>query len=639
MRKLGEIILKSRIPLIIIILAISSVFLLFIPQIEMRDDETVWFSEDDPALLNYHRFEDLFGSDDFILVAYESADPFSKSEIAYLSGLTEKLEQVPYIEEATSLTTVDEVAGFGNDLIVKPLIEEKDAPKTEAQRSRLEAKISSNPFIDGTLISGDGKTVGIILELGDVGLDSDITQGITNSIEEILAEEREVTGREYYFGGGIISDSKMTEVMLSDMRLFTPLSFAIAALLLFVIFRNLACVIFPLLSVFLSLLWTFGLKAMVGSPVTPVSSALIALITLIGVASSVHLISHYQVELSRGKDRKEAILSTYGRAGTPCFFTSLTTAAGFGSLAISSIPLVRSLGIFASFGIMSVFLLSMIIVPIGLQVAKRLKKAESRSVTRWESIGRFSIANSKMLIILGLLLSIVMGLGSLNISTEASMLQYFKQNSTIRQSADFLDEKLSGTSSIEVVIVGNSGSFKKTEVLREIEHLQRSVENYPGVSCSLSMVDYFKLINGTLSAQGSGYTGIPATKREVDWAFRFYEHSEDTDIEDYYVEGYWDIARVSIRTKQMNEEQREKLIEEIEDFASKNLEEFKVVITGFDSLIWKITNDIVKTQVQGLGLALLVILGLMAVLFGPRGGLASILPNILPIAFVFGLMG
>jgi hypothetical protein len=229
----------------------------------------------------------------------------------------------------------------------------------------------------------------------------------------------------------VINDAKVREVMDHDMGIFTPLAFIIGGVMLFVIFRNWACVFFSELTVFLSLLWTFGLKAMVGSPITPVSSALIALIAVIGIASSVHIISHYQVESSRGKDKKEAILNTYARAGKPCLMTSLTTAVGFGSLAVSPIPLIRHLGIFASFGIMSAFLLSMIIIPVALQLVKKLKEAEYMTARRWESLGNFVIHNSRWLIVFGLLLSIGMGLGSLNIHTEGSMLGYLKEDSDV----------------------------------------------------------------------------------------------------------------------------------------------------------------------------------------------------------------
>ena len=640
MGKLGELILRSGIPLIIAIIAITSSFVLYLPRIELRDDETTWLSQDDPVLTDYHHFEDLFGTGTFALVAYESIDPFKESEISYLSELTESLERIPHVREATSLANIKTVIGSGVSLKTKPFLTPRDAPKTEAQRSQLEAKISSYPLIDGVLISGDRGALGIVLDLEYTGLLSyEVSREITSAIQQVLAEEHKTTGRQFHIGGRAIGHGNLIEVMLNDMRILAPIVFMIAGVMLLIIFRHWACVCLPLITTLLTIVWAFGLKAMVGSPITVMSTTLVALLTIIGVANSVHFISYYNSEYGGEKNKKAAMVNTYARVGKPCFLTSLTTAVGFGSLAISSIPAVRNLGIFASFGIMSSFLLSIIIVPIGLQLAKGLKGAEYKYTKRWKSLGEYTIRNYQWLIVLGLLLSIVMGISSLNIKTEGSLLQYFKKDSTVRQSANFFDERLSGSSSTELMVIGGRGSFKDTEVLRQIERLQRTVENCPGVASSMSVVDYVKLINRISHGYGLEYSDIPGTKREIDHIFRLLMKSEDLKVEDCYIEGNHDVARISIKTRQMNQQQREELIERIEDFAHNNFQGFEWTVTGSDVSGWKLATDVVKTQVQSLGLAMLVIFGLMIALFGPRGGLASILPNILPVAFVFGLMG
>ena len=644
MSKFGEFILKYKILLIIVILIITVICFFYIPDMGMEDDETTWFRKGDPVLKSYNEFLETFGGE-FVLVAYRTDNPFIETEIAYLSHLSLLLEEVPFISEVTSLTSVDDIVGTEEGLEIKPLIEDKLL--SDELIPSLKQRIELNPFFKGNLISNDYRTVGIVLSLDipeeDEKTHSEISKEIVTSTREILHKEHEKTGRRFYLGGSIITDTEVSLIMEKDTNKFFPLSMLLVAVLLFLVFRNIYSVLFPLITVFLALVWTLGLKGMVNSPITPISTTLYALITVIGIANSIHLISHYRIEISKFSNRKQALLETYRRAGKPCLFTSLTTAVGFGSLSISSIPAIRNMGIFASFGIMSAFILSMILVPVGLLLAKakpKVVKKESHRVMGiiLERIGRFNLKYPKIVMIFTFLIILVMLIGISRIRVEGSMMEYLKKGTRLREDAEFLDAELGGISSIEIIIRGEVDSFKNPVILRKIENLKKLVENYPKVARSYSLIDYVKLINRALNNDDKKYFCIPETQAEVAQSLLLYEMSGGTEIEDFVTIDY-DMARISMRTNQMNEKERKLLLEIIKSYADSNFDQFNTEITGMDNLVHKVTERIVFTQIQSLGLAFLVILGLMLLLFGFRGGLVSILPNIFPVVFVLGLMG
>ncbi len=210
------------------------------------------------------------------------------------------------------------------------------------------------------------------------------------------------------------------------------------------------------------------------------------------------------------------------------------------------------------------------------------------------------------------------------------MTEYLKTSSPVRQAADFFDAKLSGSSSIELLIEGPPGSFETTGAVRTLDHLQSSVENHAYVAQSFSIVDYIKSLNGG---------GLPQTDAQVERALSILERADEVDLQAYYVQGDVDSVRVSIRTKQMQLPERDAVITDIEDFANRNLQGFDLTVTGADGLLNKITVDVVNTQIYSLMIAIVVILGMMLVFFGPRGALAAILPNAIPIALLFGFMG
>jgi predicted RND superfamily exporter protein len=629
MRSLGRAVLKWRYLLLAVVALVSVLSLLSLANLEAREDETTWMDKDNPAREEYDRFKALFGSDRFILVAYETPDCFCRDELAYLDYLTNRLAGLPHISEATSLTTSEETVPTSKGTFSRDFLRISDAPCTEAERCALDARIADNSLVDGTLISGDREVLGIFLKV-DSTLNGAIYGEVTKALETTLDHESSATGRQFYFAGGPISDAKVNAIMERDIALFTPLSLLISAVILFVLFRNWRAVLLPLLAVVLGLVWTFGLKASVGSPVTPVSATLVALIVIIGVANSVHFISHYRLELSRSSSPDEAMIDTFSRAGVPCFLTALTTAAGFASLLVSDIPLIRHLGVFAAFGIMSAFTLTTILLPVGLRGASLSQAVADRHSQVWNTLGSFVVSHSRLVIVLCILVSGLTALGAFKIQVEPSMVEYLKPDSEVRQAADFIDDHLSGSSNIELHIEGPPGSFEDVAVLQSIDHLQSSIENYAHVTTTVSPVEFVKAASG-----GS----LPATDVAVARTFSFLQRAEDANIDEYYVSGATDSLRVSVRTKQMHLDERTKIITDIEDYSSRNLSQFTVSITGAEGLVNAITVDVVQTQVRSVIIAVVVILGLMLLFFGPRGALAAILPNIMPIAMVFGVMG
>ncbi|MBU0711291.1 MMPL family transporter [bacterium] len=341
MNLIAQFILRFRILLLLIVAALTAFFIRYVTGLEMRDDASTWFSEDDSTLIQYREFQDTFDESQFIIVAYNWKQPFAGDEINYLQHLTDSLAQLPHIREAISLTTVENIVGTDYGLEINYLFDKNLGV------SELENRIQRNPFIYGTLVSCDFQTVAIMLIL-DRNTDKNTSLGefnreIDTGIRDLLLRETAHTGRQFHLGGELITDAAINELMDQDISLFFPLSMLISAIFLWIIFRNLSSILFPLLTVFIALIWVMGLKGLVGSPITPVSTTLFALITIIGLANSVHLISQFRLEINTLYDKKAAIITSLTKAGAPCFFTSLTTAIGFGSLATSSIPSIYNL--------------------------------------------------------------------------------------------------------------------------------------------------------------------------------------------------------------------------------------------------------------------------------------------------------
>ncbi|MFH2048969.1 MAG: MMPL family transporter, partial [bacterium] len=561
--------------------------------------------------------------------------------INYLQHLTDSLAQLPHIREAISLTTVENIVGTDYGLEINYLFDKN------LSVSELENRIQRNPFIYGTLVSRDFQTVAIMLIL-ERNNDKNKSLGeynreIDTGIRDLLLRETAHTGRQFHLGGELITDAAINELMDQDISLFFPLSMLISAIFLWIIFRNLSSILFPLLTVFIALVWVLGLKGYVGSPITPVSTTLFALITIIGLANSVHLISQFRLEINTLQDKKAAIIASLTKAGAPCFFTSLTTAIGFGSLITSPIPGINNLGIFAAIGIMSSFILSIILIPIGLLwlTPKYTKTVFKKSTIVDNCLNKIADINEKhRVIVIAAFTTIIifMALGIPRIRIEGSMIEYLKHSTRLYQDTQYLDQHLSGVSSTEIIIHGDTDSFKNPELLRDIEALQKRLALHPQVSVSYSVVDHLKLIYRSLNSEDESFYRIPETKEAVAQCLLMYEISGGEEINKYITTDY-DIARISIIAKQMDDIQNKLLFAIIDEFLELHFNDYEIQVTGFDYLVNQLTGNIINTQITSLRTALIVILVLMLLIFGPKLGFLSLLPNVFPIVFILGLMG
>jgi len=645
MERISQWIIKARIPILIGILILTILALPFIPTLEMKEDETTWFPANDSILTIYRNFKDSFEASEFVIIAYSWKNPFSPEEVQYLTDLSDTLSQIPNIREVISLANVEDIIGTSEGLEVKNLLPTENSKPLDI--AAIKSRIKQNPFVYGNLIARDFNTVAIMLiqerNTDASGYSSEYNRAINDSINNIIKKETVRTGYHFHIGGQMITDTEISFLMQRDIQIFFPLSMLISAIFLILIFRNAVSIIFPLLTVFISLIWVIGLKGFLNSPITPVSTTLFALITIIGLANSIHLISQFRIEYANLRDKHQAVIAALKKAGSPCFFTSLTTAVGFGSLITSPIPAIYDLGVFAAFGIMISFLLSILLIPISLlwlrpgslvsfqrepAAVKHLltKIAKINEHYRWSVILVFSA------------LTIIMAAGIPRIQIEGSMVEYLKPKTRLYQDTRFLDNRLSGVSNTEIIISGMEDTFKNPGVLSEIEALQIQLAAVPQVSISYSMVDYLKMINRTLNSEDPKYYTIPETPEGIAQCLLMYEISGGSEIEKYVTADYA-AARISVITKQTNESQNRHLFRTINSFLKTHLTGLHIQVTGIDFLVNRITQRIIITQANSLRTAFIIILILMLLIFGIKLGLLSILPNIFPVVFFLGLMG
>lgn len=634
-----RLLLLSAIGIITLLLAIK------LPHLHTTDEEDTWFSARDTILTIYKNFREEFPSQRGVLVAFQVEEPFSPENLAYLNDLGQRLLQIPYATEVLHLANVENIRGTNEGLLVERLV--ADTSQLPTRVDQLQERIRSNPFIYGNLISPDWHTLAILLQF-EIPADESRPKGniyvdISHALRHFLDEEAKATGRQFHFSGELIMDGEINGIIAHDIMIFFPLSLIISFFIIYYLFRTAGSVAISLTTVVVALIWTLGLMAWLDVPLTPVSATLFALINIIGLANAIHLLSQLGIESARGFDREAAISRALRSAGKPCFFTSLTTAVGFGSLAVSRIPAIRELGYFAAFGIMTAYLLALVLIPACSSSPKfQLQLISHRHADLFrpllERIVQINRRFARLILVLYVLLIALLALGIPLLKTEASLLEYLKKSARLYQDTHFIDRHLVGVSSIELDFRGNADDFLSPDNLHLIATLQDTLRKLPNVGAVLGGTDLLKMINRALNADRPAEYRLPGDQATIAQSFLLYELAGG-ELLNEYINGDYSSTRLAVITKQCSNEARQQLLNFIQEFYRQHMPHLGLTITGVDYLVNVVTQRIIKTQLESLLLAFAVIAGLMILQFGWRAGLVSLIPNIFPVILTIGLMG
>ena len=601
--------------------------------------------ENDPDLLFYEKFKDQFGEDEFLVVAFSTPEIFSEETLTWIAEQTDALGKIAEVREVVSLTSVEDIVGSDSDFIIRPLVAEM--PDSAAGFLQLRQRALDNPLIRGGLLSNDGQAALFLIRTtphpGDETYDARLIDQVRSHMEK---NAHNLPGLEWHLAGWLVTDVSMASYMNRDMALFMPLTFLLLVLLLWLFLRNGYAVLISVAVITLCLIWAMAFLYLVGGAMSPMTSILTPLIMALALSDCVHIFSHFLRQERTGSNVVEVMGQTMARLTVPCFLTSLTTAIGFASLAVSDIPPIRHFGLAAAGGMMAEFILSVTVIPLGVWLLRRrpglLKKHPTSRAGRLggvEGLGRLVSRHPLAILIVSVGLVGLSIVGITRLQVETNLIEYFKKDSSVYQDTRFVDEHLGGVNTLEVSFVSPvSGAFKDPVNLQILEEVAAYLESQPDISHTTTVADFLKQMNRAFHGERAEAYVLPDSREMVAQYLLLYDGEELVN----FIDNDYRWARLSAQISEHRSGVLKKRIEDLQGFLQQQFSEsgLEIVVTGKTMLVNKLVQDIVNSQVQSLVLACGVIFVVLLVVFRSVSlGLLALVPNIMPILFNLGLMG
>jgi predicted RND superfamily exporter protein len=347
----------------------------------------------------------------------------------------------------------------------------KEVPKTREEALQIRDYALANPLLNGTMVSEDGRALAIYLPITKKDFAHSVGKQLKKKIAELGAGNDQ-----FYITGLPIAEDTFGKEMFIQMAISAPLAMLMIFLLMLFFFRNIKLIIAPMIIAVCTVIATMGALIGTGNTLHIMSSMIPIFIMPIAVVDSVHILSEFFDEYQRRKDRKATIIHVMSHLFKPMLFTSLTSAVGFASLALTPIPPVQAFGIFVAMGILLAWLLTILFVPAYVMMineksldnfgsSDHIDPATDRSLInrhlRW--IGKTASTRPWLIIAFNMAVMAVGVIGILMIQVNDNPVKWFKKTHDIRIADKVLNSHFGGTYEAYLVLAGNEKDLTATE--------------------------------------------------------------------------------------------------------------------------------------------------------------------------------
>ena len=674
-----NIVLKNPKSIFVLLLITLLSFSYFSKDFRLDASSETLLIEGDPDLEYLKEINERYGAKEFLILTYTpNQGMVTEPSINNLLSLKYKIQSLDWVHSVITLLDIPLLSNSE-----APLQERLESFKTlkdeDVDTERGFKEILASPIFRNFVISEDGKTSGVIVyikkeELKDIENKSEreieiYKDTIKKKNHKNITQIREVIKSyddigEIYLGGIPMIADDMMSFIKSDIVVFGlgVLLFIIATL--WFVFKKIIWIIIPISSCFFSVLIMTGLLGLLGWKVTVISSNFIALMLILTMAMNIHISTRF-LQLRNdfpNQNNFEIISMTTGKMFWPIIYTVLTTVCAFLSLIFSGIKPIIDFGWMMTLGLITSFIITFTLLPslLGFMSNNNINIKQDSNSKITSFFGKMSINNKGSIFMITSFVIILSIVGISRLEVENSFINYFNKNTEIYKGMKLIDEKLGGTTPLEVILKfpdksevkttedddfedwgdeGDEGNEKywftkdKVDKIQTVHNYLDSLTAVGKVLSFSSIVDVATQLNnnkplGTLE-MGVLYSKIPESIKK--------------DIIDPYISIKDNEARISLRViDSQNGLRRNDLINQINyDLENKlklNKDEFKLagVLILFNNLL----QSLFKSQILTLGLVMIGIFAMFIVLFrNIKLSLIGVVPNFIAAFFILGIIG
>jgi uncharacterized protein len=620
--------------LIAVLLAAAAPFVLraVVPDNSLR----VWFVEDDPALIEYERFQETFGNDEVILIGYRpGGDVLEDEPLARIATLGERLMEIDGVADVYSVAEAEDLVRDG---FAYRLVRLRD--HFDYDIDGLRETLLASPLSAGRLIDADATMALIWVQME---AREDFEEVRDRIVMDVRAEADAVLGAQNAHLGGLgVIYTALNQATQRDFGLFMGVCYVVLLALLGLIFRRVGVALAAMGVVFITTWLTLGLAGLFDRPLNAVTVTIPTLIAVFALVDIIHVLNHHAAAARRlpGSDARELAAEALRRAFRPCLYTTLTTAAGFLALTSAPISALRQFGALAAAGIVLAFLVTFGLASVALP---RIRPAADRNPALgaielglqrlFRAVWARPLATAAVIA----LVVIVSALGAARVTADTYTLGYLPDDDRAVRDHVALEANWGPYNPVDLLVQPLAGSrMDDPELLRASAAFSSAVTDETAVASAFGL----HTLVGRYSQVRTGDDRLMDDPANVRLAIDRLEAERSADLRRIstadFATGRIVLTGPMMSARELGNTLRD--VQAVADFHFAGLAE--VVPAGYPPLYVQIIERVTSSQVRSFWIALIVVTLFLAFCFrNLRLALLALPVNLFPILVMFGTMG
>jgi len=594
--------------------------------------------------ISWEAIQDEFGSTEVIFIAFgnEGKSIFNPEAMATLWDLTEALETGKQIEELNSITTATRMDNLDGFMEVDDL--QPDRNLSQEEINDLKDYLDKNTVIKKRFVSQDDQYFLITVQpYNSDGLNLFRDELVTIA-DPILA------GYEVHYGGMAYVTGTMPAMIQDDVQDLMKVGILIMVMVLLLNLRSVPGVAMVLMVIGLSLFamigamgWIYQLTGSDRFLFTLANTSMPIILLTIANSDGVHVISKFFRELRAKHEVRLALGTTMDSLLVPILLTSVTTIAAFATMTLSPIEPLFGYGIIIGIGIAWAWFLSSLMLPAVISLKKW--NLESKAITELSifekvinKLGKIVLTHPKYVFSAGATIVLIGLFGISKVVVDVNMSKFFKPGTEIRDTMDFMDDKMAGTVDIRVRV---EGDMKNPQTLSSMRALQKKMEENEKVTTSFSIANVVEQMHRTVMDDNPEYETIPDNREKVNNLFTVYSMSGDLDDFSSIVDYDYKTGLITAFSKVMSTDEIFAYVEEMNGHVKTTMDRDLIVdFTGMIVVLRDLVIMIVRSSAVSIIFSLIVI-GILASIFFKRilWGMLAVIPLTSAVIINFGFMG
>ena len=627
------------------------------------------FKDDDPVYEFYQAYQQEFYPDETIYLLYSAHQaphgPFDREVMQKIALLTETIErEIPFVRKVTSLANAEFVEATDDLVEIHDLA--FDFPDTQAELLELREIALSKPMFVDNLISEDGRYGAVVVDMSktiampvdELRLDpqaGDTMENLYPQVSETVLDEilrrPAFEGIEFYRSGDVVYNAFYNRTTFSEMPIITTATFVLIAIVGALLFpKGLVGFGAPVTVVLLAIILTVGFIGWMGWSLGFMFTMIPSFICAIGVSQAVHAMLAYQRWRETTPSANDAARHAIEEVGTPCLLAASTTAIGLLGMSVSSIKAISQMAVYAAFGVLASFILSITLMvsisalakPGSVKQSKRdsatLRRQIDGALTR---IADLVGARPRAVLLVSLIAMVVSAIGVANLRIDYNFIEELKPEVEVRRHIEKAEATMGGFVSVVFIFDTNSADgIKRLELARLIESFSEYAENQALVVKAQSIVEIIKDLNQAMHGDDPAYYRLPNDNNTLAQLLFVYQMSGGEEINDFI---NFDLSQtvVQLRVQVSNASAIRKLLNNLAAYLdARPISGVTVKTTGMGLLWASIADYISESQLQGYSIVFaLIFLFIFITYRNIPLSVCAMIANLAPILAILGLMG